>query len=312
MTDRTATLPPQVRVTLANGIELDTIDTGPRDAPALIFLHGFPESHRTWRHQIAHLSDRFRCIAPDQRGYRGSSKPQDVASYTPDKLIADVFQLADALGVGEFTILGHDWGGAIAWGVALVGQKAGGPMNGRVTRCVIANAPHPAIFQKLLYTDPVQRAASQYMRAFRDPANDQLVRNHGIAGILMKAIKWERSSAMGVAERDALLADWQDRDACFGMLNWYRASPVDVPPMDAPMSAPAGWTPPSLPPLKIPTLVIWALDDLALPPANIDGLDNIIDDLTLVKVPDCGHFVPWEAPAAVNAAIDAFLARTDG
>ena len=86
------------------------IDEGPRDAPVLIFLHGFPESHRTWRHQIAHFADRYRCIAPDQRGYRGSSKPVGVENYTPDKLIGDVFQLADALGVGPFTIVGHDWG----------------------------------------------------------------------------------------------------------------------------------------------------------------------------------------------------------
>ena len=74
----------QTRVTLASGIELDVVDTGPKDAPALIFLHGFPESHRTWRHQIAHFSDRYRCIAPDQRGYRGSAKPQEVEVYTPD------------------------------------------------------------------------------------------------------------------------------------------------------------------------------------------------------------------------------------
>ena len=117
-----------IRVKLASGIELDVVDTGPRDAPVLIFLHGFPESHRTWRHQIAHFKDRFRCIAPDQRGYRASSKPQEVAAYTPDKLIGDVFLLADALGIAHFTIVGHDWGGAIAWGVALGGQHA------RVTR----------------------------------------------------------------------------------------------------------------------------------------------------------------------------------
>ena len=139
----------QTRVTLASGIELDVVDQGPRDAPALIFLHGFPESHRTWRHQIAHFSDRFRCIAPDQRGYRGSSKPREVEAYTPDKLIGDIFQLADALGIEKFTIVGHDWGGAIAWGTAISGQ-----MNGRVERAIIANAPHPAIFQKLLYLDP--------------------------------------------------------------------------------------------------------------------------------------------------------------
>jgi pimeloyl-ACP methyl ester carboxylesterase len=152
---------PLQRVKLASGIELDVLDVGPRDAPALIFLHGFPESHRTWRHQIAHLSSRFRCIAPDQRGYRGSSKPEGVENYTPDKLIGDVFQLADALGVQQFTILGHDWGGAIAWGVALLGQGT------RVTRAVIANAPHPVIFPRLLWTDRQQREASQYMASGR-------------------------------------------------------------------------------------------------------------------------------------------------
>lgn len=288
----------QQRVTLANGIELDVVDTGPRNAPALIFLHGFPESHRTWRHQIAHLSDRYRCIAPDQRGYRGSSKPQEVAAYTPDKLIGDIFLLADALGVGSFTIIGHDWGGAIAWGIALGGQT-----NGRVSRAVIANAPHPALFQKLLYINENQRRSSQYMRGFRDPANDALVREHGLAGILLQEVKWDRPSQMESAERDALLADWQDREAAFGMLNWYRASPVDVPPLDAPYALPNGWTEPPLPRLAIPTLVIWAMDDLALPPENLAGLDAVIDDLTVVEVRDCGHFVPWEAPEADRKSV---------
>lgn len=293
------------RAMLANGIELDVVDSGPHDAPVLMFLHGFPESHRTWRHQIAHFSDRYRCIAPDQRGYRGSSKPQDVASYTPDKLIGDVFLLADALGVDTFTIIGHDWGGAIAWGTALAGQA-----NGRVTHAIIANAPHPAIFQKLLYTNPVQRQASQYMRGFKDTANDPLVRDHGLAALLAQEIKWDRADVMEPAEREALFADWLDRDAAFGMLNWYRASAVEVPPMSEPFDLPDGWSPPALPPLTIPTLVIWAMDDLALPPENLEGLDEIVTDLTLVEVRDCGHFVPWEAPEAVNSAIDAFLART--
>ncbi|QWC57546.1 alpha/beta fold hydrolase [Erythrobacter sp. 3-20A1M] len=294
------------RVKLASGIELDCVDEGPRDRPALIFLHGFPESHRTWRHQIAHFSDRYRCIAPDQRGYRGSSKPQEVDAYTPDKLIGDIFQLADALGVGEFTIVGHDWGGAIAWGIAL-----GGQMNGRVTRAVIANAPHPGVFQKLLYTNEHQRKSSQYIRGFRDTANDELVREHGLAGVLAKEVKWERPSAMEPEERDALLSDWQNRGAAFGMLNWYRASPVVVPPMDAPFELPEGWSPPPLPNLTIPTLVVWGMDDLALPPENLGGLDAVVDDLTIAEIEGSGHFVPWEAPEKVCAAMDAFLKRTD-
>ncbi|WP_416831348.1 MAG: alpha/beta fold hydrolase [Erythrobacter sp.] len=291
----------QKRVELANGIHLDVADEGPKDAPALIFLHGFPENHRTWRHQIAHFSDRFRCIAPDQRGYRGSSKPQEVDAYTPDKLIGDVFLLADALGIKKFTIVGHDWGGAVAWGVALGGQHT------RVERAVIANAPHPAIFGKLLWTHPGQRAASQYIRAFRDPANDPLIREKGITGILRQEVNWDRPDNMPAEERAQLLKDWEDRDACFGMLNYYRASPMVVPTMDESFELPAEFTAPALPNLTIPTLVIWALDDLALPPENLEGMEDIIDPLTIHKVPDCGHFVPWEAPEAVNVAMEAFL-----
>jgi len=298
----------QVRVTLANGIELDTVDTGPRDAPALIFLHGFPDSHRTWRHQIAHLSSRYRCVAPDQRGYRGSSKPEGAENYTPDKLIGDIFLLADALGIDRFTIIGHDWGGAIAWGVAITGQ-----LNGRVPRAVIMNAPHPVLFPELQYTNRVQRQASQYFRTFRDPASDALVEQFGLLGVLLKAFGAPPDNPkMEPEERAALLADWENREAAIAMLNWYRASPVAVLDMDAPLKVPAGWQRYPLPHQTIPTLVIWAMDDIALPPENLDGLDELIDDLTIVKVPGAGHFVQWEAPEAVNTALDQFLTRTDG
>lgn len=292
----------QQRVDLANGIHLMVVDDGPRDAPVLMFLHGFPENHRTWRHQIARFSDRYRCIAYDQRGYARSSTPKGVENYTPDKMIGDAFLLADALGIGKFTIVGHDWGGAIAWGVALAGQHA------RVERAVIANAPHPSIFQKLLYTHPGQRAASQYIRGFKDPANDDLIREKGITGILLKEVNWDRPNEMPAEERERLLREWEDRDACFGMLNYYRASTMTVPTMDEPFEVPANYTPPELPKLTIPTLVVWAMDDLALPPENLEGLDELIDPLTVVPVHGCGHFVTWEAPDKMNAAMDEFLA----
>lgn len=294
------------RVRLASGIELETLDLGPCDAPALIFLHGFPESLRTWRHQIAHLSGRYRCVAPNQRGYAGSSKPPEVSSYTADHLIADVVQLADALGIAKFTIVGHDWGGVIAWGVAAFGQHH------RVGRAVILNAPHPTIFQKLRWLDPAQRQASQYTRVFCDTANDFLVRDYGLGGILAKAVDWQRPMpAMETEEQYAQMAQWQDRDAAFAMLNWYRASPMGTPAMDEPYAMPAGVQETVLPKLTIPTLVIWGMEDEALLPANLDGLDQVVDDLEIVQVPESGHFVTWEAPDAVNAALDTFLTRTD-
>ncbi len=296
------------RLSLSTGIEMDAYVAGNPANPAIIFLHGFPESHRTWRHQIAAFSDRYYCIAPDQRGYRGSSKPQAVEAYTADKLTADVFALADALNVQKFVVAGHDWGGAIAWSVALSGQP--GSYNaahaGRVTGAVIANAPHPYIFQRLMITNAEQRAASQYIRAFRDPANDALVRENGLAALLLQTIKWDKPSGMEPEERAALLADWKDGDACVGMLNWYRASPLYVPAMDEDAEIPA-FAAGDFPKLNIPTLVIWAMDDKALPPCNLDGLPDLVIDLKIERVNDCGHFVIWEAPEKVNAAMRTFL-----
>ena len=293
----------QGRVTLANGIELDVVDTGPRDGPVLIFLHGFPESHRTWRRQIAHFSDRFRCIAPDQRGYRGSSKPQGVEHYAPSELIGDVFLLADALGVERFTIVGHDWGGALAWGVALRGQGS------RVERAILCNAAHPVIYARLLWTDPAQRAAGQYMRLYRDSARDEAVRQHG----LLALVGGDGNGTGALPEDDPeeherVLADWANGEAALAMIAWYRATPLAVPPEDAPYTIPADAKLPRVPVLTIPTLVVWALDDHALTPGNIEGLDEFVTDLTLETIPGCGHFLTWQAPDRVNAAMARFLA----
>lgn len=294
-------------VALPSGIDLAYAESGPSDAPALIFLHGFPENHRAWRHQIAHLEGHFRCIAPDQRGYGASSKPQEVETYSADRLVGDIFQLADALGIERFTIIGHDWGGAIAWMIAAMGQQSG-----RVARAVIANAPHPAIFQRLLWTRVVQREASQYMRAFRDTKNDEFIRENGLAAFLVKAIGWKRASPFDPLEQARLIAEWQQPDAPFAMLNWYRASPVVVPDLDEPYLLPEGYAPPPIPKIEIPTLVIWALEDEALPPINIEGLDEHVGNLEIIEVADCGHFVQWERPDAVNTALGDFLARTEG
>lgn len=289
----------QQRLALPTGVELDVTMGGPADAPALIFLHGFPESHRTWRHQLAEFAKDHRVIAPDQRGYRHSSKPEGVDAYRFDRIAADVFALADAMRIDRFTVVGHDWGGAVAWGVALGGAH-------RVDRCVILNAPHPYLFQKAVIDDPDQRAASQYIRAFRDPANDVLIAEHGLVGLLAKVVKWSRSPAMDDAYRDAMMADWKIDGAAMAMINWYRAAQVEVPAVDEVAVRPAFLNAP-FPRVTMPTLVVWAIDDLALRPSLIEGLDTLVDDYSFVPVRGCGHFVTWEAPEAVNAAMRAFF-----
>ena len=300
------------RVYLSTDVELDCCVIGEPSNPAIIFLHGFPESHRTWRHQLLALSENYYCIAPDQRGYRGSSKPIDVSAYTADKLTADVFALADSLDVDEFTIAGHDWGGAIAWSVALNGQPGGlnAQWAGRVTRAMIANAPHPAVYQRLLVSDPVQREAAQYVRFFRDPAADAIVDGGGLLPLLEKVWGWQKPEAMDAYEYGELLAGWEDRAAATAMLNWYRASIISVPAIGEVVEVPE-WAAAGVPKLTIPTLLVWAMEDKALSPSNIDGIKELVPDIRIERIADCGHFVTWEKPDAVIAAMENFLAQTN-
>ena len=288
----------QRQIALPTGVTLNVATAGARDRKPIIFLHGFPESHRTWRHQIAALSDRYFCIAPDQRGFAKSDKPQGVENYQPQKMIGDVIALADALKIDTFTLAGHDWGGAIAWGTAL-----GHP--DRVKRLIIANAPHPLIFQKALIEDRGQRLASAYMREFRKPENDAFVEKNGLAAFLLKTMNWKRSPALEDEERDIMLEDWARPGAAIAMLNWYRGSPVMVPEADEEAERPAFLDSP-FPKLSMPVLVTWGMNDHALLPGQIAGLGDVVENLTLVKI-DADHFVPWEAPDAVNTAIDDWL-----
>lgn len=163
MTDLTRT-----RVVLPTGVELDVTHGGPDGAPAIFFLHGFPESARTWRYQLADLSRDYRVFAPDQRGFARSSKPSGVDNYTHEKPIGDLIALADLFGVERFTLVGHDWGGAIAWAAALGHAD-------RIERLAIVNAPHPLVFQRSTFDDMDQRKASQYIRAFRVPGMETYI-----------------------------------------------------------------------------------------------------------------------------------------
>ncbi len=291
---------PLTRIALPTGVELDVAITGPADAPPLILLHGFPESHRTWRYVMAHFADRYRLIAPDQRGFAGSSKPEGVEAYQPKAMVADLLALADHLGVDTFTLVGHDWGGAIAWMAALNHPD-------RVKRLIMANAAHPFTYQKALFDDPDQRASAQYITEMRRPDFEDIVAQMGWDAYFdSRFAEPSAVSRITPEERAIYLAQWQTPGAFTAMVNWYRASPLIVPPLQGEIDRPAYLDRP-FPPVTQPTLLYWAMDDYALRPSLLDGIETLVPDLTLVKAPG-GHFVPWEQPDALIAAIEGFLA----
>lgn len=285
-------------IPLPTGVTLAVAVAGDPANPPVILLHGFPESHRTWREIIPDLARDHFVSAPDQRGFAGSSKPEDVANYSADKILGDLIALADHFAIDRFTLVGHDWGGAIAWMAAL-----GRP--DRVARLVIVNAPHPLVFQRSLFDDAEQRAASQYITAFRSPGIEAYVESIGIDGFFDKSFAPHVDmTKVSDAERQRYIDDWSGPGALTAMLNWYRASAIVVPaPGDTP-ERPAFLDAP-FPPVTQPTLVIWGLRDTALRPVQLDGLEALVPDLTITKV-DAGHFVPWENAPAVIAAMRAW------
>ena len=290
------------RVPLGTGVTLSVALAGDPKNPPVILLHGFPESHRTWRGIAPLLEDRFYLVMPDQRGFAGSDRPQEVDAYKTDALVDDIFALAEALGFESFALVGHDWGGGISWPAALRKDP-------RLTRLAIINAPHPVVFQKSLIEDPGQRAASQYISAFRSRMFEKAVENMGYEALFEKSFSRHVDLALiPDAERAQYIAEWSEPGGLTAMLNWYRASKVMVPPPGVSLSLP-DWVLNAFPKVEVPTLVIWGMQDKALLPLQLDGLDALVEDLTIIRLHDAGHFAPWEAPDQVAAALGLFLAQ---
>jgi pimeloyl-ACP methyl ester carboxylesterase len=292
----------QTRIALPTGVTLNVATGGARGGEAIVFLHGFPESHRTWREVAPALAEDHFVVCPDQRGFGASDKPLGVEKYKADRIVEDLIALSDALGIGRFTLVGHDWGGAVSWLAALRHPD-------RIARLVIVNAPHPLVFQKSLIEDAAQRAASQYISAFRNPGMERGLEAMGLETFYAKTFASHADvSRVPEEERAAYLADWGAPGALTAMLNWYRASEVVVPAPGEAAVLPA-WTQMPFPTIKMPTLVIWAMRDVALLPVQLDGLDDLVDDLRIVRIADAGHFIPWEKPGPVIAAIGDFMRR---
>lgn len=292
---------------LPNGITLNCRAAGRPGAPLMIFLHGFPEAAFVWDEILEHFGDRYRCVAPNLRGFGPSSAPAEAEQYRVKHLMADLDALIAQLGGGPVeALVAHDWGGAIAWTLAALRPEL-------LKRLVIINSPHPATFLRELQHSPQQQAASAYMNFLCRPDAEKLLADNDFARL------WPMFTNMGAADtaregggwlteavRDQYRAIWNA--GLTGGCNYYRASPLRPPtPQDASVMK-IEFTPEFVT-VKRPTLVIWGEDDMALPVALIDGLDAFVPDMRLVRVPGASHWIIHERPTFIAAEIEQHLAQ---
>jgi pimeloyl-ACP methyl ester carboxylesterase len=263
----------------SDGVKLHYVTAG--KGPLVVLLHGFPDFWYTWRDQIPELAKHFQVVALDLRGYNKSDKPQGVENYAMEKLVGDVAAVLAHFHEEQATIVGHDWGGAIAWAFAMAQPE-------KTKRLVILNLPHPKGLIRELTGNPEQQKNSEYARIFQQP---------GAAATLRPELL-----AFWVKEPEArkVYAEALARSSMEGMLNYYKAN-YPKPPYKEERE---------FPPVKCPVLMIHGLgDQYLLPGALNDTWKWVEKDLTLVTVPKAGHFVHRDAPAFVTRTMVQWLTR---
>lgn len=272
-----------------NGITLHGIEAGPKDGPLVILLHGFPEFWWGWRYQIEPLAEAgFRVLAPDQRGYNLSDKPEGRRACDLDTLARDVIGLSEALGYGTCSLVGHDWGGLVAWWTASRHPD-------RIERLVAINAPHPAIAGDYMRRHPSQVLRSSYIGFFQLPYLPESLLSAGGYRRLKRALR--RTSRSGTFP-DTDLAEyekaWSRPGALTGMLNWYRALPFRPPHR-------------SFGHLAIPVLAIWGMQDRFLEFGLCEQSLALCPRGRTLPVSQATHWVHLEEPETVNGALLDFL-----
>ncbi len=284
-----------------NGVRLHYASAGPGEL--IVFLHGFPEFWYAWKDQLGEFGRDHRAVAPDMRGYNLSSKPAEVARYEIRHLVEDVRALVELLGYQRFTLVGHDWGGGVAWAFALTHPEY-------LERLIIVNMAHPGTFDREMRTNPAQQQASQYMLLFRSAEGEARLSANNYArfveGILGEGLK---QGYFTEADRQAYIEAWSRPGALTGGLNYYRAARVGPPSPDG-GAANGNYAPdPASLTVTVPTLVIWGEQDTALLTSNLDGLDQFVPDLTIRRIPDATHWVVHQKPELVNGYIREFIGR---
>jgi pimeloyl-ACP methyl ester carboxylesterase len=280
------------RTVEANGFRFAVDEAGEGDHLALC-LHGFPESRFSWRYQLPLLAELgYRAWAPDLRGYGETEpKPREVQAYLIDRLMEDVAALIDASGAKSVTLIGHDWGAALAWTFA---ANAPRPLE----RLVIMNVPHPAVMSARLRKSWAQLKKSWYMFFVQLPGvPERAMTRNGAAAIrqAFHGMAIDKSNfTPDVLDRYA--KDAQRPGAITGMINWYRAAFRLQGRLAGPWSV-----------IETPTLIVWGEEDTALGIELLDGTDAYVRDLTIKRLPGVSHWVQQEAPEKVNAILRAWL-----
>ncbi|HET6834463.1 MAG TPA: alpha/beta hydrolase [Acidimicrobiales bacterium] len=257
----------------------DALVAGPEGGELVLLLHGFPQTSASWREQITALGAAgYRAVAPDQRGYSPRARPIELAAYAMPELVGDVIGFADALGAERFHLVGHDWGGAVAWQVA-------GRHPDRLHTLAVVSTPHPEALRRAyrgdLGGDQAQR--SGYMTFFRQPdSQDRMLENDAAVFRLLFA-----GSGMPEGREQPYIEALGTPQALGAALNWYRAASVDDPD--------------GLGPITTPTLYVWSTDDVALGTEAAQATAQCVEGpYRFAVLEGVSHWIAEQAPDRLN------------
>jgi epoxide hydrolase 4 len=293
-----------------NGIRMHYAHAGPDQPSApgqkpklMVFAHGFPEFWACWRDMLPEFARDHHAVAPDMRGYNLTSKPAEVAAYDINILVNDLGALAKHLGHETFTLVAHDWGGGVAWSLAMRHPEW-------LEQLIIINSPHPTLFERELNTNPAQQKASLYTRMFQSPKSEAMLSANNYQAMQdIVVTDGLKRGHFTPDDQQGYITAWSQPGAVTGALNYYRAANMG-PPMKPGETARSFETGIKDPMVRVPTLVIWGEQDPHLMASNLDGLDALVPDLTVRRIPDGTHWVIHEQPKVVMGHMRAFMART--
>lgn len=286
-------LPFQVTLRVLPGITLEVAQAGPFDGPLVILLHGFPDSWQTWHSQIAALTKSgFRVFAPNQRGYGRSEKPRGIKSYDIDKLAADVVDLATSDGYEKFHLVGHDWGGIVAFWIA-------SKFPGKVKRLAVLNAPHPGVFKSYLISHPSQLLRSWYVGFFQIPVLPEwLLAAHDHALLFRGFEQTSRPGTFDRSDRRYLTIGWREKGALNAMLNYYRAI---VRRSEDSLRLP----------VSVPTKILFGRHDPTEEPGLASASFDLCNNAEILWFEESRHWPHREEPDRMNNALVDFFSASE-